>query len=326
MTFPAAPLGTTVRVLRTAAGRRALQLVLLVGGLFTLGFLCGEQAHAADGPPVPVTPVRSVGAGHADPVRPVLPVPPVTVVRAVPTADAVPVSRAVRTLPGQVAAPVHRVTERLAAPVHLVTEPLNTPVHRVTERAVSPVRDVVTAVSRSLESAATRAVERPEASAPPVTLPDLTHVPGAPVQLTPDPRSAGPRPQSYGGAAVAAPVEQGPRHARAQGRTAVGASAQTAPYGPEAFSAPQSALRSAPHSVAHREAAAVSVPGLPAPTGDPDAVLGKQAVDGGASRHGDAHAVTLGDRVPLWLAPGTTARVDASRTRERHRDIPVFPG
>ncbi|GGJ20274.1 hypothetical protein GCM10010121_033980 [Streptomyces brasiliensis] len=40
-----------MRVLRTAAGRRALQLAVLVGGLFALGFLSGEQAHAADGTP-----------------------------------------------------------------------------------------------------------------------------------------------------------------------------------------------------------------------------------------------------------------------------------
>jgi hypothetical protein len=41
-----------VRVLRTAAGRRALHVALLMGGLFALGFFCGEQAHAADGAPV----------------------------------------------------------------------------------------------------------------------------------------------------------------------------------------------------------------------------------------------------------------------------------
>ncbi|MPY63448.1 hypothetical protein FNH08_41715, partial [Streptomyces spongiae] len=41
--------GAVLRVMRGAAGRRVLQVVLLVGGLFALGFLCGEQAHAADG-------------------------------------------------------------------------------------------------------------------------------------------------------------------------------------------------------------------------------------------------------------------------------------
>lgn len=46
-------------MMRTAAGRRALQVVLLVGGLFALGLLCGEQAHAADGV-LPATSTSSV--------------------------------------------------------------------------------------------------------------------------------------------------------------------------------------------------------------------------------------------------------------------------
>ena len=49
MTSPAVLPGAALRVMRTAAGRRALQVALLVGGLFVLGFLCGEQAQAADG-------------------------------------------------------------------------------------------------------------------------------------------------------------------------------------------------------------------------------------------------------------------------------------
>lgn len=52
MTWPAALPGAALRVMRTTAGRRALQVVLLVGGLFALGFLCGEQAHAAEGAPL----------------------------------------------------------------------------------------------------------------------------------------------------------------------------------------------------------------------------------------------------------------------------------
>ncbi|MFD8300817.1 hypothetical protein ACFV29_00465 [Streptomyces sp. NPDC059690] len=51
MTWPAALPAAAVRVMRSAAGRRALQVMVVVGGLFALGFLCGEQAHAADGAP-----------------------------------------------------------------------------------------------------------------------------------------------------------------------------------------------------------------------------------------------------------------------------------
>ncbi|MYS69231.1 hypothetical protein GTY88_02085, partial [Streptomyces sp. SID5926] len=41
--------GAALRVLRTAAGRRALHVALLAGGLFLLGLLCGGRAEAADG-------------------------------------------------------------------------------------------------------------------------------------------------------------------------------------------------------------------------------------------------------------------------------------
>ncbi|MFF1700609.1 hypothetical protein [Streptomyces sp. NPDC058252] len=52
---------------RTTAGRRALQVALLVGALFALGFLCGEQAHAAEEakPPVPTHVVRAVSGSGA---------------------------------------------------------------------------------------------------------------------------------------------------------------------------------------------------------------------------------------------------------------------
>ncbi|MGP4013429.1 hypothetical protein [Streptomyces sp. 4N124] len=49
MTFAAALPGAALRVMRTAAGQRALQLALLVCGLFAVGLLYGEQAHATDG-------------------------------------------------------------------------------------------------------------------------------------------------------------------------------------------------------------------------------------------------------------------------------------
>ncbi|WP_445529527.1 hypothetical protein [Streptomyces cyslabdanicus] len=54
MTWSAALSGAALRVTRTAAGRRALQLGLLVGALFALGFLSGQQARAAEaGPTAP---------------------------------------------------------------------------------------------------------------------------------------------------------------------------------------------------------------------------------------------------------------------------------
>ncbi|MEU6911983.1 hypothetical protein [Streptomyces olindensis] len=49
MTWSAALPGAALRMLRTAAGWRALQAGLLVGGVFLIALLCGERAHAADG-------------------------------------------------------------------------------------------------------------------------------------------------------------------------------------------------------------------------------------------------------------------------------------
>jgi hypothetical protein len=63
-----------------------------------------------------------------------------------------------------------------------------------------------------------------------------------------------------------------------------------------------------------------------APGGEPDGVLGSRAAaDGGSSRYGDPHALTPVHRAPLRLVPGAAARVDAAETRDRYRDIPVFP-
>ncbi|MER5543483.1 hypothetical protein ABT072_13765 [Streptomyces sp. NPDC002589] len=279
MTFPAALLGTAVRMLRTAAGRRALQLALLVGGLFALGFLCGEQAHAAEGVPLPAkaTSARPAVTGHEDPVG--------------------------------------AVTKQVVAPVH-----------QVGDQAVAPVRDAVTTVSRSLEVSAGRAAERPRTSAPALPLPGLGQVPDVPEQLTPEAHSAASGPQRHGDARTFAPAEQKQRHAGGRAhaqaaRTAAGASAPGAWSGPEITSVPQPMA----HTSARR-GTPLGVPDRPAPTGDPGGVLGKQAADGTTSRHGDAYAVAFDDRAPLRLAPGATARVDAPRTRERHRDIPVFPG
>ncbi|MGW1157279.1 hypothetical protein ACWD48_03365 [Streptomyces sp. NPDC002519] len=63
------------------------------------------------------------------------------------------------------------------------------------------------------------------------------------------------------------------------------------------------------------------------PDGAPAGVSGAQSAGGdGTPRHGDGHAVAWNHRVPLRLLPGATAVVTADGTRDRHRDIPEFPG
>lgn len=68
MSWSAAFPDATGRVLRAVVGRRALQVGLLVGGLFVLGFLCGGQAQAADG--IGALPGRTVGQLVKPPAEP----------------------------------------------------------------------------------------------------------------------------------------------------------------------------------------------------------------------------------------------------------------
>ncbi|MEU1514116.1 hypothetical protein ABZ490_18465 [Streptomyces sp. NPDC005811] len=83
-------------------------------------------------------------------------------------------------------------------------------------------------------------------------------------------------------------------------------------------------------AVAHHDPAparAGQAPAHRAPGGVPSGLLGgSSALDGGASRHGDAHAVTASHRIAVPLVAGGAERSDAAGTRDRHRDVPVFPG
>ncbi|MET9408307.1 hypothetical protein ABZX90_21460 [Streptomyces sp. NPDC002935] len=68
-------------------------------------------------------------------------------------------------------------------------------------------------------------------------------------------------------------------------------------------------------------------PARQTPPGDLSGALGNpSAADVTAPRHGDAHAVAPNHRAPLRLAPGASAVATATETRDRYRDIPVFPG
>ncbi|WP_317444957.1 hypothetical protein [Streptomyces collinus] len=302
MTLPAAPFGTAVRVLRTAAGRRALQLTLVVAGLFVLGFLCGEQAHAAEGAPTTVTgrvttPVRDVvrtASGALEDTRaeaPTLPaVPPVHL----PTLPPPPTTH-LPTLP------------HLPAVPHLPTLP-HLPPTRLPSPPVTPVP--------APRPTAAPLPKRPEGSRLPAQ--SLPAAPAAPAS----------RPDRNGGTAAAA----GPHRVGGEARTAaVGPRPSATAYGPH-VTRPAARASEAPARASGQPATApvalpAGAPAPPRPTGDPDGVLGKQAADAPAPRHGDGRAVAPDGRAPLRLLPaGTVARTDAPRTRERHRDVPVFPG
>ena len=296
MNWPAALPGAALRVTRTAVGWRVLQLALLVGGLFVLGLLCGGQAQAADGvlgqrPGLPaVTSVASVAS----------------VVKPVQVPDRVPV----------------------LAPV---VAPVVTPVSDTVERAVQPVSDVVTKTVTEVLAEAPSLPTLPSLPSLPSlpTLPSLPAVPSQPVlpvlPVLEPPAHTAPVP-------APAPVRSAPRLSSG-GHGSPARSAEAAAsvgvgvtYGPRFVATAdavgavgQAAVRHAP-SVGH-------APAHQAPTGDPDgAPRNQSAVDNGSSRHCDAHAVTLGFRVPVRFVPGVVARADATETRDRYRDVPVFPG
>ncbi|MFI5683578.1 hypothetical protein [Streptomyces sp. NPDC051636] len=267
MTWPAALSGAAVRVLRTAAGRRALHLVLLVGGLFVLGFLCGGQAHAAEGttPVVAATSTASTASTVSTAAKDV-----------------------VQSVPGHVA---------------------------------RPVGDLVGTVTQDLGEARAKAPSLPK-------LPVLPKPPAKP--SLPAPVTEAPRPQQPGGPSVSSPPETASgAHAGTRSRTDSRTEPRTrtaVAHGP-GLTPGVTAPAARTHADGHRTAVPVGVPSHPAPTGDPDGALSNRAaVDNGTSRHVDAHAVTPDHRAPLRLVPGATARLDAPGTRDRHRDVPVFPG
>ncbi|MET9082573.1 hypothetical protein ABZX77_11855 [Streptomyces sp. NPDC004237] len=316
MTSPAVLPGTAVRAPRTATGRRALQLALLVGGLLALGLLCGARAQAAEG--VSSTPSLTSVVAQKLPLRDVL-----TPHKAHKTPEPQTPASAPRKATVAVAGkPVTEATEAVPV-VPVVDEALKAEqVHQV----VRSVTDSVTAVTESLDETVRQVSELPSKvsvlpAVPVVRLPELPVVSELPGELLPAPvvtvpRPAQPQPQSP------ATATAGTGHEKSGTRASVTAAVS---YGPRLTVVTLTSDRAA-QAGGHGAARPVGAPSRPAPAGDPDGALGKSAVDGGASRHGDAHAVTFVDRAPLRLVSGAAARVDAAGTRDRYRDIPVFPG
>lgn len=284
------------RMTRSAAGRRALRLALLVAGLFALGLLCGERAHAADGlvPRVPTVPT----------------VPASSSVRVVKPGAPLPVTHSA-------AHTVTHVTDTVARVGDTVTRLTDTVRHVVrpaAESVVRPVGDLVETVTGELG----QAPPEPLPSLP--SLPELPSLPGPPSlpgaggQVP----SAGSAPQHSGAGAVPSSSPAVARHADA------------GPVGPTYYGPAR--LGTNTDGVAargeHRGAAPGPGADRQAPPGDPTGALGGQsAVDNGTPRHGDAHAVvTPSHRAPPRLVPGVPSAVIAAETRDRYRDIPLFPG
>ncbi|MDN0195229.1 hypothetical protein [Streptomyces sp. S.PNR 29] len=394
MIWPVALSGAALRVMRTAAGRRALQLVLLVGGVFALGVLCGEQAHAAERAPsaTSVEVASSASALDADGVRVVTTGSAGSAVTAgaagrlgdttadpasadvagtgaskadasegkAPEADASGADASGTDASGTDASETSASgTDASGADVPTVgkgdehgtltggTRPSPVAPGRVlrpvTDRAirsvdpgssdvrvVRPAGDLARSVTEGLAEAVRSLPSLP--GSPSAGLPGLPTLPGEPTlpgapglpglpsppalpsppgQPLPTPVTPAPHPGSE-----AAPSADG--HASA-GRA--GAAAAMVAYGPLAGGVPD-----APHAHGRRAASSGHAPAHQAPPGYPNGALcNGAAVDNGTPRHGDGHAVTSGHRAPLTLVRGAAVRADAAETRDRYRDIPVFP-
>ncbi|WP_234534219.1 hypothetical protein [Streptomyces shenzhenensis] len=311
MTSPAVLPGVAVRVSRTAPGRRALQLALLVGGLLALGFFCGQRAQAAEGATPPsltsvVTqkmPLRDVVTPHRMPGAARKPV-----TEAVPVVDGV--DEVVRSVSGTVGDTVTATTA--------VTE---TVAETVTETVISPV---ASALTETLAETVRQVTELP--ALPVVQVPGLPVVSEPPVVSIPAPVTPVPGP-APGQAQPRTPVTHETGHETSGTDPVTKAAAATAvSYGPRITGAVTFTSGRVTPAGGHRAARAVGAPAHPAPTGAPDGAPGKSAVDGNPSQHGDAHAVTFAGRAPVRLVSGAAAHPDAAGTRDRYRDIPVFPG
>ncbi|MFD4566706.1 hypothetical protein ACFWOX_20240 [Streptomyces sp. NPDC058467] len=347
---------------RTTAGRRALQVALLVGALFALGFLCGEQAHAAEEakPPVPTHVVRAVsgsgagsssGSGSSSVERAVgrssAPGTPAPESDSVPSSTAKPasgtathasgtgahVSGTVRDASGAgvlVPGTVRHASGTIALVPGAVTQvsdagrPVGQP-QPVGDRVVRPAADKGVRPIGDLVKMVTDGLSgapRQGLSSLP-GLPDVPGLPGLPGL-----------PTLPGVGARTPPVAALPHPAsgvteplsiaieRDAGR--LSDPHATTAYGPSLLGADTGGGGAS----RARDGAGAGRSSVPqAPPGDPvGAPADQSAVDNGTPRHGDPYAVTSHHRAPLRLVPGASAVVTADETPDRFRDIPVFPG
>ncbi|MET8225770.1 hypothetical protein [Streptomyces sp. NPDC005301] len=246
-----------------------------------------------------------------------------------PVTDAVPPT-------GDVLHPVTDALQPVTGALRPVTDALQPatgvlqPVTGVVEPVGDLVGDVVGTVVEGLGEVSAQFPAWPEEpSGPSVpSVPGFPELPGLPgLPGTPE-LPAPPGADQVLPAPVPAPVSPQEPATAERGADDVSAGAVVA-YGPRAGTVVVSAVGSE-GQVSGRYAGGVRTVPLPshqAPDGDPAHVLNNgSAADGGAPRHADAHAVTSDLRAPLRLVPGAAEADIVTGTRDRHRDIPEFPG
>ncbi|TPQ21841.1 hypothetical protein [Streptomyces sporangiiformans] len=336
---------------------------LFLGGLFVLGLLCGERAYAADGVAPDVRPAEAVRSVQGSAERAVtrsaervtqgaedakkaksarnsegaegaesaVSSPRATGLHGLDDALPAPAPAAKSQSGSRAEAPSHTGAVAPVGPVgsagpegfvHEATAPVTGGVQRVVrpaaERVVRPIGDVVDQVADGFAEPPASSWWPPESELPAFPsspyLPGLPALPAFPGQTLP----VGSTPQQPDGVA------------EEHGATGLDAGESpgdesTGVHGPQftgGHTAPDAGVRDNDEGARGAQSFA-----RPAPNGDSKGALGHgSATDNGSSRHGDAQAVTFNDRAQLRLVPGTAAAVTVAETRDRHRDIPVFPG
>ena len=313
-----------VAVQRRAVRGRVLRVLLFLGGLLTVGFLYGGQAHAAEAT-VPAESVTMAGTGAAQDVRGA-------------TEDVV--RRAATSGPSE-ASGASKSAER-AAPVPATDAPKPAqavrPVREVAERERVTARDSARPVTRPLSRSIVEPVAEPllmslaESLDGPMTLilartPGLPHAPGLPQGLTPPlgtPPLDGNEPQT---APQLPSVDNSALNPAFHGGTC-GPTAETpaATASHRTFGVDRSVRAAAAARTTVDSHATVPAPGQ-AP-GKPCGI-----VPGALQQSGDSHTPRPGDQAAHTAGgtafapvPGAILAAAGEPTRERPGDILEFPG
>ncbi|GGW35387.1 hypothetical protein AB0E64_12880 [Streptomyces caelestis] len=350
MSWSAALPGAAVRMPRTAAGWRALQVALLVGGVLAIGLLCGERAYAADG----VRVLTHGTAGRIDSPGP----------RSVSGVGSAPLAGADAGAVGERVVRTAGDTGGVASQGLESAQPKEPPSSSSSSSPSPPLPKLPDLPDLPDLPALPKLPVLPDLPTPP-ELPVLRDLPGPPLPShpLPTPATAGPQPvgtaptpadapvtvgRTGGAEAVAAKpdtVVRGAEHRAASSAEAVGHTSSAKPVGHTSSAKPLSHTSSAEHLGHIRSTDRVSRtrradhvgpssahvghgPGGQGAAGRSDGTLGNRSTaDNSSPRHGDPHAVTLSHRARLRLLPGVAARFCAAGTRDNsHRDVPVFPG
>ncbi|MDX3635451.1 hypothetical protein OG920_28155 [Streptomyces europaeiscabiei] len=196
----------------------------------------------------------------------------------------------------------------------------------VVEHVVVPMGDLVESVTEGLAEV--------QSQLPPVTgVPSLPEMPGLPelpelpvwTTLPVESLPVFVTPQEPGRAGAERPRSAVDGDSGSGGeRVSVPASGA---YGPEAAFGGAVAVSALHRDAGAGDASVVRVTAQHSPDGLPTSALGRHStVDNGGPRHAEPQAAASFDRAPLSLVPGAPESDAANGTRDRHQDIPEFPG